>query len=122
AEWTFDLPGLEVVSPRAYLSDERYAQMRRAKVFNLCRTYSYQKTGYYVSLLAMARGHRPMPSVMTLQDLRSAPIVRLVSEELQALIDRSLKTLRSDRFSLSIYWGRNLASRYDRLTQALFNH
>ncbi len=120
--WKLDLPGLEVVTPKAYLTEERYARLRQAKVFNLCRNYSYQRTGYYVSLLAMARGHRPMPSVMTMQDLRSAPIVRLVSEELQTLIDRCLSTLKSEQFSLSIYFGRNLASRYDRLAQALFNH
>ena len=29
-----------------------------AKVFNLCRSYRYMSSGYYVSLLAGARGHR----------------------------------------------------------------
>ena len=48
------------------------------RVFNLCRTYRYQTLGYYVSLLAAARGHRPLPTVATLQDLRSHTVVRIV--------------------------------------------
>jgi glutathione synthase/RimK-type ligase-like ATP-grasp enzyme len=90
-------------------------------VFNLCRTYGYQTLGYYVSLLAAARGHRPLPSVSTLQDLRLPHLVRLASEELDHLIEGSLARLTSHSFELSIYFGRNLAKRYDRLSLALFN-
>jgi glutathione synthase/RimK-type ligase-like ATP-grasp enzyme len=121
ARWPFRFEGAEVVSSRAYLSEPRYAELRPAMVFNVCRTYGYQSVGYYVSLLAAARGHRPLPSVATLQDLRLAPVVRIVSEELEEEIERALKPLRSQVFDLSIYFGRNLARRYDRLSHALFN-
>ena len=69
--WPLTIPGVEVISSGAYLTERRYSDMRAAKVFNLCRSYRYQTGGYYVSLLAEARGHRPMPSISTLQDLRS---------------------------------------------------
>jgi glutathione synthase/RimK-type ligase-like ATP-grasp enzyme len=115
------LKDAEVVSARSYLTDPKYAGLRRAAVFNLCRTYGYQTVGYYVSLLAAARGHRPLPSVATLQDLRMSPLIRLVAEDLEDLIQRSLAGLRSESFELSIYFGRNLAKRYDRLCRALFN-
>lgn len=120
--WPFDLgPAVEVVTARAYLTDRRYAERRRSAVYNLCRRYGYQSVGYYVSLLAAARGHRPLPSVETLQALQASSVVRLVSEELDDLIQRSLSSLRSDQFELSIYFGRNVARRYDRLSRALFN-
>jgi len=77
--------------------------------------------GYYVSLLAAARGHKPLPSVATLQALSMSPIVRLVSEDLDETIQRALSHLRSEEFSLSVYFGRNVAGRYDRLSRALFN-
>jgi len=119
--WSLDVPGVEVVPARSYLVDPRFSGLRRATVFNLCRTYGYQGLGYYVSLLAAARGHRALPSVDTLQDLRLSPVVRIVSEEIDELIQRSLAPLVSESFEMSIYFGRNLARRYDPLSRALFN-
>lgn len=119
--WTFELPGVEVVPARDYLVDARFSERRNVKVFNFCRTYAYQSIGYYVSLLAAARGHRPLPSVTTLQDMHSASLVRMVSEDMDALIQKSLAPLTSERFELSVYFGRNLAKRYDRLSHMLFN-
>lgn len=120
--WNLALPGVEVVAARDYLTDPQLASLRRAKVYNMCRTRGYQTIGYYVSLLAAARGHRPLPSVTTIQDLRSTPILRVISEDLARDMQRTLAPLKADRFVLSIYFGRNLAKRYDPLCQALFNH
>jgi glutathione synthase/RimK-type ligase-like ATP-grasp enzyme len=120
--WPLQIPGTEVVAARAYLTEGTYSELRRAKVFNLCRSSSYQGLGYYVSLLAAARGHRPLPSVTTIQDLRQSAIVRIASEDLEAALQRTLASLRSDRFTLSIYFGRNMAHKYDRLCRALFNY
>jgi glutathione synthase/RimK-type ligase-like ATP-grasp enzyme len=109
--WPLHLPGTDVVSAKSYLTEPRFSELRGAAVFNLCRTYGYQTVG----------GHRPLPSVETIQDLRLSPLLRIVSEDLDEIIQRSLATLRSPTFELSIYFGRNVASRYDRLSQALFN-
>ena len=117
--WPLHLKGAEVVSAREYLVGGAWAGRRGLRVYNLCRTYGYQTLGYYVSLLAAARGHRPFPTVETLQDLRLTPVVRLVSEQLEVQIQRSLARLRGARFELSVYFGRNLAKRYDALSRAL---
>ncbi len=119
--WPFEIPEVEVVAARAYLTDAQYNDMRAVKLFNLCRSYRYQTAGYYVSLLAEARGHRPLPSVMAIQDLRLPSRVRLVSEDLDELIQKSLAPLQSERFVLSVYFGRNLARRYERISLNLFN-
>jgi glutathione synthase/RimK-type ligase-like ATP-grasp enzyme len=55
------------------------------------------------------------------QDLKSQAMVRLVSSDLEELIQSSLARIQSDKFTLSIYFGRNLAKRYDRLSLHLFN-
>lgn len=120
--WPIHLPGAEIVAAREYLTDPRFSGIRRARIFNLCRSYGYQTLGYYVSLLAVARGHRPMPSVRTMHELRQSAIVRIVSDDLDELLQSSLAPLKSERFELSVYFGRNLARRYDRLCQALFDH
>lgn len=120
--WPLEIPGAQVVTASEYLTNPRFAELKRAKVFNLCRSYAYQTAGYYVSLLAEAREHRPLPSVTTTQDLRQSSLVRIASETTELLIQQTLAPLKSDRFMLSIYFGRNMAKRYDRLCRALFNH
>jgi hypothetical protein len=57
--WPLNIEGVQIVTSRAYLSEPHFSIMRRVRVFNLCRSYSYQSVGYYVSLLAEARGHKP---------------------------------------------------------------
>jgi glutathione synthase/RimK-type ligase-like ATP-grasp enzyme len=120
--WPLDIPGTEVVTASDYLTSPRFVELKRAKVFNLCRSYAYQSAGYYVSLLAAARGHKPLPSVTTMQDLRQASLVRIASETTELLVQQTLAPIKSDHFVLSIYFGRNMAKRYDRLCRALFNH
>jgi len=121
SNWPLNIPGVEVVGARAYLSEPAYSRLRDARVFNLCRSYSYQSLGYYVSLLATARGHKVMPSIATIQDMKSHAVVRVVSEELDEIVQKDLAQLQSDQFVLSIYFGRNVARRYDRLSLKLFN-
>jgi glutathione synthase/RimK-type ligase-like ATP-grasp enzyme len=119
-DWPLQLEGVELVPAKTYLSDARYINMRHAKVFNLCRSYRYQSIGYYVSLLAEARRHKPVPTITTMQDLKSQSIVRAYSDELDDLIQKSLAPLQSKEFVLSVYFGRNLAKRYDHLSMRLF--
>lgn len=120
-DWTFNIPGVELVSAREYLGEESYSRMRNARVFNLCKSYRYQSIGYYVSLLAAARGHRPLPNISTIQDLKSQSFIRLVDGDLDELIQKSLTPIQSAAFILSIYFGKNLAKRYDRLSLHLYN-
>lgn len=121
SEWPFDIAGVEVVDARGYLTRPEYGDMRGVRLINLCRSYRYQSLGYYVTLLATARGHRPLPNLMTVQDMKSQTVIKFVTEDLDDLIQRSLTPIESDKFTLSIYFGRNLAKRYDRLSLNLFN-
>ncbi len=120
-EWPFHIPGVEVVDAWSYLTRPEYGAMRAVKLFNLCRSYRYQTAGYYVTLLAMARGHKPLPAITTIQDMKSQTMVRFVSDDLDGLIQQTLAPIQSDQFKLSVYFGRNLARRYDRLSLHLFN-
>jgi glutathione synthase/RimK-type ligase-like ATP-grasp enzyme len=120
-DWPAEIENVFVVDAHVYLTDPAYNELRGAKVFNLCRSYRYQTTGYYVSLLAEARGHKPLPSITTIQDLKTQAAMRPASDELDELIQSSLAPIKSDKFVLSIYFGRNMANRYSRLALSLFN-
>ncbi|MCC7146662.1 MAG: RimK family protein [Phycisphaeraceae bacterium] len=121
ADWPFALRGVDVVSARQYLTDPAFNAMRDTRVINLCRSYSYQSLGYYVSLLAEARGHKPQPDVITIQDMKSVGLSRLLAEDVDELIQRSLRTVRGNQFTLSMYFGQTLAKRDERLGGKLFS-
>ena len=120
-DWPSELPEAEVVDSWSYLTGPRYASLKGVRLFNLCKSYNYQNAGYYVSLLAEARGHRPLPSIQTIQDMKSPAMVRLFGGDLDELIQKDLHPLQSDAFTLSIYFGRNVAKRYDPLSRHLFD-
>lgn len=120
-KWPLHIPGVVVTSARSYLTEPTYSEDRSAKVFNLCRSYGYQSTGYYVSLLAAARGHKPMPDINTIQDLKSQFVIRTLSEEMEEQIQSACKRLQSSKFTLSVYFGRNIAKQYNSLSMRLFD-
>ncbi len=110
-----------VISAREYLTSTHYSQDRSLRVFNLCSSYRYQTLGYYVSLLAEARGQRVIPEISTIQDFKSKTIIRSISDELDTLFQKSLRRIKSENFTLSVYFGKNFASTYDELSKELYN-
>jgi glutathione synthase/RimK-type ligase-like ATP-grasp enzyme len=123
-DWLFgghpNASGLSLVPARSYLTDPTYGEDRSAKVYNLCCSYRYQSLGYYVSLLAEARGHKPLPTSGTIEDLQSQNLVRVLADDLAELVEQTLAPLKSREFELSVYFGRNLAQRYNVLAKQLF--
>lgn len=115
-----EIPGVEVITAREYLTDPRYTRKKKAKVFNLCSTLRYQSDGYYISLLAAARGHRAMPEIATIQDTKTHSIVRIKSDELSPLIQRSLAGVAGREFSLDVYFGKSIEPAFRQLGCHLF--
>lgn len=104
-EWPLDVQGVSVVSAREYLTDSTYSDMGVTRIFNLCDTYHYQSLGYYVSLLAEARGQKPSPRARTIEDLQSLNLVRLLTEDLDELLQRALATHDTTNLEFDIYFG-----------------
>ncbi len=119
--WQFNIPGVEVISARDYLLEDEFIRMRGARIFNLCRSYRYQSIGYYVSLLASARGHKAFPNVSTIQEMKTPYVIRVLAEDLDRSIQKSFSHIQSDTFVLSIYFGKNISKRYDRLCLQIYN-
>jgi glutathione synthase/RimK-type ligase-like ATP-grasp enzyme len=113
-------PGVEVISARDYLLKSDYIRKRGIRVFNLCKTYKYQSIGYYVSLIALARGHKAFPDINTIQDLKAPHVIRVIAEDIESTIQRSLSHIQSDTFVLSIYFGKNVSKKYDWLSAQIY--
>lgn len=112
--------GVEPVAARSYLADEAFTALRGVKIINLCRSYRYQSMGYYVSLLAEARGHKPIPSITAIQDMKSVGIIRLASEELAELLERALADRPQEKISFSAYFGKTPEKGLEQLASRLF--
>jgi glutathione synthase/RimK-type ligase-like ATP-grasp enzyme len=89
------------------------------RIINLCRSYQYQTIGYYVSLLAQARDHRAIPSVLNIQDVLNASLPKQISHEIDEEIQHSLQEIKGEHFILSLYFGQNMAKRHASLAKKL---
>ena len=121
-KWKLKLDHIEIVSAQSYLTNPEFSRLKNARIFNLCKDYSYQSKGYYVSLLAEARGHLAIPTVKNIVDLREPKLVKIVSEEFDDLMQTSLKGIKSQEFTLSIYFGQNVAHKYKELSAMFHRH
>lgn len=115
------LPEVALVPARQYLTSPDYAAARGCRVLNLCSSYRYQSLGYYVSLLADARQHRPMPKVETVQDTKLQSIIRLLSDELESVLVKTLASQDGDAFSLKVYFAKTRDKAFERLGRQIFN-
>ncbi|MBC7501426.1 MAG: RimK family protein [Herminiimonas sp.] len=120
-DWPFDLPGIDIITARTYLNDPVYSDTASFKVFNLCNAFDYQSRGYYVSLLAEARSHQPLPDVKAIEDLHSGNLNSLLATSLGDMLASALAPIEASDFSLDIYFGRDAARQFEQLSAQLFN-
>jgi hypothetical protein len=107
SDWGSYYPSDNVVTAMDYLKEPIRSDDERTQVINLCRSYKYLGAGYYVSLLAEARGHKVIPSVRTINDLRRRSLYGLDIEDLNQKLAQAL--LAQDRdttdFGMLVYFG-----------------
>lgn len=118
-DWQSGWTNYPVVAADDYITSEDYTTSGY-RVVNLCRHDHKLSIGYYTSLLAEARGHRAMPTARTIQSLMSKRIYEAELDELNSVVKRSLARIVQEDFSLSVYFGQNLAASHARLAQTLF--
>ncbi len=107
SDWGSYYPSDNVVTAQDYLKEPLGSDDERTQVINLCRSYKYLGTGYYVSLLAEARGHKVIPSVRAINDLRRRSLYGVDIEDLNARLARFLPDGTEDTadFSMLVYFG-----------------
>lgn len=109
-----------VISVKDYISNPLYQNNANYRVFNLCSSYKYQSYGYYVSLLASARGQRAIPSSSTIKDVQIANVIQSLSFDLIELANSILNKETETNFSLDIYFGKTQQKKYKALAAKLF--
>ncbi|MDA3921854.1 MAG: RimK family protein [Salinisphaera sp.] len=119
-DWKSESSPLRCVLADDYLADSEFAETG-LRVINLCRSTRYQSLGYYVSLLAEARGHRVVPSVATLQDLSRKILYGAEIPALARDLDRLDETTRARLpASFRVFLGRSRVPSLAPLARKLF--
>jgi len=114
----------KVITTSEYLARPRLFETGRPKLINLSRSYAYQSKGYYASLLAEARGHRVVPTVETMLELREAKLYEHALPELEDLLNRCAR--RTDfqpdgEFKMLVCFGIARDPRFEPFGRLLFD-
>jgi glutathione synthase/RimK-type ligase-like ATP-grasp enzyme len=122
SDWGSYYPSDNVVTAQDYLKEPVGADDERTQVINLCRTYKYLGTGYYVSLLAEARGHKVIPSVRTINDLRRRSLYGLDIDDLNLKLQKFLPDGGRDTtdFGVLVYFGQTASESLEDIARQVF--
>ncbi|WP_415716254.1 GNAT family N-acetyltransferase [Maridesulfovibrio sp.] len=111
---------LNFCSAQEYLSDHNYAKSSRFHVLNFCSSYKVHSLGYYVSLLANARNHTVLPSVVNMKDASTPTVAQSLLDEIEDYLQAKLSFCTSHDFSLTVVMGKANDQRFNELAQKLF--
>ncbi|MCG7600283.1 RimK family protein [Halomonas sp. McH1-25] len=123
SDWRPYYPTDDLITAADYLAQGTNGEQdATTHVINLCGGLDYLETGYYVSLLAQARGQRVLPSVETLNQLSRKALVDLQLESLAPLMDELARrgALEGDAVTLRIMFGECLEAGLGKLARRLF--
>jgi len=118
-EWLNQIPNLEVVTADLFLNEESYQYAKELRVFNMCTKLGYQTIGYYVSLLASARGLRAIPNVATLEDAADETITKSLGDELFDQIQDTFKNSTKKEITMTVIFGETKPPRFEKFGKAM---
>lgn len=118
-DWAFLSTNSLIVEASDYLSNDIYHQNKSMRVFNFCQSYDYQTIGYYVSLLAHARDHKAIPSILNIQDILNTSLIKHLPTEIDEEVQHSLHDIHESEFVLNLYFGHSLDKKYALLSKKL---
>jgi glutathione synthase/RimK-type ligase-like ATP-grasp enzyme len=124
-----DFPNAEtphkVITTSDYLARPKlFSGPGRPKIINLSRSYNYQSKGYYASLLAEARGHRIMPTVEAMLELREPKLYAQALPDLQEALTSAARKARAEAgapFELLFCFGLSRDARFESFGRLLFD-
>ncbi len=114
----------KVIATSEYLARPRLFDAGRPKLVNLSRSYNYQSKGYYASLLAEARGHRIVPTVETMLELREAKLYEHALPELEDELNKCARKADfqpEGEFKFLVCFGISRDERFDTFGRLLFD-
>ena len=117
-DWPHQIPGAAVTTAKSYLTGPAANNDQYREVLNLCRCVRADDAGFYVSLLAEARGHRPLPTAKALEDMHASPANVAAVREIEQLAAQAAPLGKV--FEIDVYFGADAKGEHDALAERLF--
>lgn len=117
--WLTQLKNVQIVKADEFINNDTYRKSQEVRVFNFCSNYDFQSIGYYVSLLAVARGLKAIPNMVTIEDFNEEVINKSIGEEFGDLIHKTLKHRREKIFIMKTMFGKTYPKQYTELGKRL---
>ena len=118
--WSPYYPSDMVISFSDYLNIKGESLVNIKRVINLCNSEKYLGHGYYCSLLAAARGHRVLPTVHAINDLKSRQLYLMQFGEVKELKLTPPSEGESDKVTFKIFFGTTKDERLRQLSRRIF--
>ncbi|MCC5854542.1 MAG: RimK family protein [Idiomarina sp.] len=121
ADWQPYHPSQAIISAADYITQN--SSKHRGPIINLCGDLSYLSTGYYVSLLAEARGQRSLPPVSAINDLANLSQYQLFLKDLNKQLNKFVSNHQPNdpnSVRLLICFGRCANTELEQLARQLF--
>ncbi|HLV48137.1 MAG TPA: RimK family protein [Aliidiomarina sp.] len=121
ADWQPYHPSQAIISATDYITES--GSKHRGPIINLCNDLSYLSSGYYVSLLAQARGQRSLPPVSAINDLANLSRYQLFLKDLSKQLNKYVSANQSaqpDHVVLLICFGRCQEPELQQLAREVF--
>lgn len=119
-DWQPYYPSPDVITFDEYLHRVPESAKKRVRIINLCRDYRYLKTGYYCSLLAEARDHHVLPSVATINNLKTKSLSTLLLEDSAKPMATLPAGNTGDSLVIRSWFGKTLDKAHAKLAQLVF--
>lgn len=118
SDWQPYYPSQSLLTANEYLQTPAAG---KSHILNLCDDLSYLSTGYYVSLLAEARGQRVLPSVNTINDLNNFNHYQLLANPVDKAASKYLAKQTGSTMQLVVCFGQTLVEPLKHLARQLFD-
>ena len=118
--WSPYYPSDMVISFSDYLNIKGESLANIKRVINLCNSEKYLGHGYYCSLLAAARGHRVLPTVNAITDLKSRQLYLMQFGGMKELKFSPPAEKDTDKAVFKIYFGTTREEQLRQLSRRIF--
>lgn len=106
-----------VISFQEYINNKGE---KNSRIINLCSDCSYLSSGYYVSLLAKARGQKVIPSVEVLVDLNWKRLSHELFPDLNEILEKQYKS-HNNSYNFYIFFGFSPILELQIISKKIFN-
>lgn len=119
-DWAPYFPSREVISFDQYLAKTDIPADQTVRILNFCRNKRALGRGYYCSLLAEARGHKVIPNISVLNDLRRKKLYTLKLEEVAKSIAKLKPAGNAAQVTFRVFLGECQQAEFAELAKSIF--